>query len=557
MFRTILTKSLRDYRWAILSWGIGLGVIVYAQYATYAQLYNTPNAAATLLQLGQQFRFFGEPIRLDTPGGYAQFRAMGVVPVLLGIWAVLAGARMLRGDEEHGSLDILLATPQSRLRALAEKAVALAAATGLIAALLGVWILLGMKAAKVNVDVGGAFLAAGNAGLTALVFATLALLLAQFMSRGAAAGWAGGLMALFYVVDGTGRTIEGGETVRRFSPFFYYQLSKPLVPSYGTNWGAVAVLLALCVIGVGLTVPLFLRRDLGRTALADVTWGGRGAAQAHPRSSQQAIAAAARAVSLRGVGIQALRRQGAMIFWWVAALAFVSGYLVLIAKSTEKELQKALGSSPLVQALFSGGNLGTNNGFLSVIIFTFLPVVVSVFAGMIAYRWATDLDNGRLELVLSTPPSRWRVILERYGAVLVAAVGMVLGVWLAIMLFAQASGFTVDAGRVAAASFSMLPLELITASLVFALAGLLPPGAVIGIMSAFLGVSFLAQVLKTLLNLPDWVLRLSIFHQIGNPIVDGLSWEPFVVMLLIALALLAIGGWQFSTRDVDRGAVES
>jgi len=129
----------------------------------------------------------------------------------------------------------------------------------------------------------------------------------------------------------------------------------------------------------------------------------------------------------------------------------------------------------------------------------------------------------------------------------------VLFIWLAILLFAQASSFSVDAGRIAVASLGVLPLELITAALVYALAGLIPPGAVIGIMSVFVGVSFLADLLKTLLKLPDWVLNLSIFHQYGNPILDGLNWGAFVGMLLIAAALLAVGVWQFAVRDVDRG----
>jgi ABC-2 type transport system permease protein len=216
-----------------------------------------------------------------------------------------------------------------------------------------------------------------------------------------------------------------------------------------------------------------------------------------------------------------------------------------------------LKSSPFFQQLFSGADIGTNSGFLAILVFNYLPLIVAIFAGIMAYRWATDLDKGRMELVLGTPPSRWRVLLARYTAVLVAAVGMSAFVWLAIVLFAQASSFTIDVGRVAAASFGMLPLELVTASLVFALAGLVPPGAVMGLMSAFVGVSFLAEILKALLKLPDWVVNLSIFHQYGNPVMEGLSWGPFVGMLLAAAVLLGLGGLQFTRRDVDRGAIEA
>ena len=114
MFRSIFTKSLRDYRWAILSWGIGLGLLVYFYYATIlSQLAGT--SSAQLQQLAGQFAFFGETVRADTPGGYITFKIMGNLPIVLGIWTLLAGARMTRGEEDRGALDILLSTPQSRL----------------------------------------------------------------------------------------------------------------------------------------------------------------------------------------------------------------------------------------------------------------------------------------------------------------------------------------------------------------------------------------------------------------------------------------------------------
>jgi ABC-2 type transport system permease protein len=560
MFRSIFTKSLRDYRWAILGWGIGLGLLVYFYYATIlSQLAGT--SSAQLQQIAGQFSFFGETVRADTPGGYITFKIMGSLPIVLGIWTLLAGARMTRGEEERGALDILLSTPQSRLGLVVQKVLALAAATALISVLMGVLILAGMASAKaslpnsVTVDPGAALLAAVNAGVAAFFFGALALLLAQFMGRGAAAGWAGGLMALSYVLEGTGRAVHGASWLRPFSPLYYYDQSLPLVPGHGMSWGAFSLLVALCVVLAAAAVPLFLRRDVGRSVLADVTLGRTG--EAHTRPAGQVIAQAQREVWVRSIGLQALRRQGAAMFWWILVLAVFAGYLVVIAKTTEKQIADLISNNPTFQKIFSGADIGTNAGFLSVIVFAYVPIIVAIFGGIMAYRWPTDLDKGRLELPLSTPQSRWRVILERYSAVLGATVVATLSIWLAIVLFAQAAGFNMDVGRLAEASLGMLPLALITASLVYALAGLLPPALVIGIMAAFLAASFLADLLRNLLNLPDWALNLSMFHQYGSPVLTGLNWGGFVGMLVVAAALLALGGWQFSARDIERGVVES
>jgi putative exporter of polyketide antibiotics len=108
---------------------------------------------------------------------------------------------------------------------------------------------------------------------------------------------------------------------------------------------------------------------------------------------------------------------------------------------------------------------------------------------------------------------------------------------------------------VAEASFGLLPLALITASLVFALAGLLPPVAILGILAFFVAISYLAELLQSFLSLPSWVLNLSMYHQYGAPILNGLNWGAFFGMLGVALVLLAVGVWQFTMRDVDRGTV--
>ena len=121
MFRSIWSKSLRDYRVAILGWGIGLALLMIAGFATA-----TPAVLAAFASLAPLFRFLGDPYAMQTPEGYITFRYLeAVLPLLLSFWPILAGARMVRGEEERGTLDVLLATPQPRARLLLEKVAAL------------------------------------------------------------------------------------------------------------------------------------------------------------------------------------------------------------------------------------------------------------------------------------------------------------------------------------------------------------------------------------------------------------------------------------------------
>ena len=554
MLRTVLTKTLRDYRWAILGWGLGMGFLVYAVYIAFTQLNASDLSGASLTQLADQFRFFAEPIQLGTPGGYVTFKYGNLLPLFVGIWTVLAGARMVRGEEERGALDLLLATPTSRASLLLQKIGALVIAVLLIGLLMAVFTIGGMAGAKAHVDPAAALLYGFDVALTALLFGLLAMVLSQFMGRAAAAGWAGGLMVFFYMIDGLGRTITSLSWLQRLSPFFYYQLSKPLIASYGINGGALVVLAALCVIGVVVAAPLFVVRDVGRTVFADVAVGAVRPARSTAERSAEALASARRRVSVRGVWLQALRRERSSTLWWILALFLLSFFLVLITRDIESQIQGLLGNNSALDKLLGGQDLNTNAGFLAGVLFLYLPLLVSLFAGLIAYRWASDLDQGRMELVLSTPLPRWRALLERFVAVVIATVGATVGIWVAMLAGAEVSGLSLDFGHVTVAALGLLPLMLVTASLVYALAGLLKPALVLTVLTVFLGLSFLIDLLRLLLNLPSWVTSLSIFQQYGSPITKGLDLVPFFGMLVVAAALLLISETEFTQRDVESGA---
>src|SRR5229473_1423292 len=114
MFRSIWSKSLRDYWVPILAWGLGLGLFAAVDFAE-----STPTTIATLGSLVQLFRFLGDPYLIQTPEGFITYRIMELfVPLGISFWPILAGARLLRGEEERGTMEVLLATPQSRTRLL-------------------------------------------------------------------------------------------------------------------------------------------------------------------------------------------------------------------------------------------------------------------------------------------------------------------------------------------------------------------------------------------------------------------------------------------------------
>jgi ABC-2 type transport system permease protein len=550
MLRTVWSKTLWELRVGILGWGIGLGVLIFLHFPYYASLsLETRNAT---LQYAQNFRFLGEPVALMTPGGYATWHTLGLVPVILGIWTVLVGSRLVRGEEERGSLDLLLATPWLRVRILAEKIAALFTALLVISLLFALGAVLGEASAGIQLDIAGALLAGLNIGFTAFLFGMLALLLSQLLlHRAAAAGIASALMVFSYLLNGLGRVVEHGEWIQRISPLYYYDVSKPLISTYGTNAGALVFLLVLGMLCASVSFPLFMKRDIGGTALSswNLPIGG-----VRSRPATQVLERARHNLSMRTVASRALQAQAATIIWWQLALAVLAGYLILISRITTDAIRKMLSGTPALAQLFSGFDITANEGILAAIVSLYLPAIAVLFALTLALTWSSDLERGRLEMVLSVPQTRWRVILERFSAVFIAMLMAPFISWLTILVSARLAGLSMDSGHVAAATFGMLPLELITAAFIYMLAGWLRYGAVVAITSILIAFSYFAELLNPFLKLPGWLLSLSIFHQYGNPLMDGPRWESWLLLAGIALVFLGLASLRFSRKDVQCAA---
>ena len=183
----------------------------------------------------------------------------------------------------------------------------------------------------------------------------------------------------------------------------------------------------------------------------------------------------------------------------------------------QKAFNQAIQQTPWLVSYLFDTPTDTNAALLGTLVFAFVPALVVILALTLALKWPSDLENGRLELIFSTPQSRPRVLLERFGAnVLVVLLAPVL-TWLVLTIGALFLNLSVNQGRMLAASFSMLPPALITMGLVYALAGRLRYGAVLGIATAYLVLSYLQESLEGNIQFPGWLMSLSIFHLYGNP----------------------------------------
>ena len=545
MFRSILSKSLRDYRVPMLAWGLGLLVFMAAVVDTA-----TPAVVTAFISFARIVSFLGDPYAMHTPEGYITFRYMATtLPLLLSIWPILAGARLVRGEEERGTMDVLLATSQTRTRLLLEKVAALAIALIVIAVLFAVGVAAGEAAlGGGHVDFVRALLAGLNLILLAFFFGMVALLLSQLTTgRRAAAGLAGCLLILFVLLNMIGRELNGS-WVQYLSPVYYYNLNRPLIASFPNQPLAALIPLGLAVLCLVGSVILFARRDIGRSAIESQREVASG--------SQQALRSLSRTeheVSTRSVSLQTLFADGWGAFWWLFGIVVFCGALLYATPGFQRAFYQAVQQTPWLQQYLFDTPTNTNTALLGTLVFAFVPAIVVILALTLALKWPSDLENGRLELIFSTPQSRTRVLLERFAAnVLIVLLASVV-TWLALTIGAQFLNLSVDQGRLLAASFGMLPPALVAMGLVYAISGRLRYGAVLGIATAYLVLSYLQESLEGNITFPGWVLSLSVFHLYGNPVFLGMDWTNFLGMTCVGIVLLVIGVLQFRFVDIEVG----
>jgi len=227
--------------------------------------------------------------------------------------------------------------------------------------------------------------------------------------------------------------------------------------------------------------------------------------------------------------------------------------MVIVVVQTEANLRALLNGSPTMQAfLRSGGSDASTNASILSALFLFLPVMLMAFAVTQANRWSADEEDGRLELVLSTPQPRLNVLLGRFAALATSTVLIAVVTLAVTAVTAAATGLKLDQGNLAAATLSMIPLGLLVAAIGYLLSGWLSSAIDTGLLSFLLVIWFFIRYIGPDLHLPEATQRLSAFYYYGTPLLHGLPTFDTFVVVAVGAAALALASARFVRKDIGR-----
>jgi ABC-2 type transport system permease protein len=255
---SIFWKALRDLRWQVFWYGVGLALM--ATFVVY--LYPSYSEQLKDFRIPEALKPFVGNLEIASPDGFLSAEFFSWAPIILVIYAIMAGTSALAGEEANGTMDLLLAQPISRSRLALEKIAAFAISSCVIAGIVVLGWLTSVPFVEIDIGWDRLLLATANVVPITLFFGALAMLAGAALSdRRIATGVVTAVAVSTYFIDYLATLVQAIRPLQWASPFHYYNGRSVLAE--GISWPMLAVLVGCFFVFSALTLIFFEQRDIG------------------------------------------------------------------------------------------------------------------------------------------------------------------------------------------------------------------------------------------------------------------------------------------------------
>jgi len=511
-------------------WGYVFGAIVVSSGWTYGGIYRTAaqrTALATAFGANRTtIALFGPAPRLDTVAGFTVFKSFLTLTVVGAVWGLLAATRSLRGEEDAGRWELLVAGATTRGRAAAQ------ALAGLLAGVAALWVVTALlvvvagRSSRLGFAVGSSLFFATALVAGALLFTTVGALSSQLApTRRQAAGWAGAFLGLSYALRLVADSGTGLHWLVWCTPVGWVERLQPLT---SPDWLPFVPIIAFVLVTGAATIRLAATRDLGSSTLPD-----RDRAEPRLRLLSGQL----------GLTVRLVRPT---LTAWIGALVVTGLVFGLVADGAGRSLS---GSS--VHDVFA--RLGAAGSGAS----AYLGVTFLIVAVLLAFVAATQVTSvrseeleGRLDPLLTRAVTRVAWLAGRVGVALVALAACATLAGLSTWIGARAGGAHLAAPTVVGAGLNTLPPAVCVLGLGVLAFGIAPRTAAPAVY-AVIAWSILVDVVGGFGGIDHWAADTSVFHQMAAAPSVPPDWTSIGWMLAVGLVAAVVGGAAFVRRDLQ------
>jgi len=226
-----------------------------------------------------------------------------------------------------------------------------------------------------------------------------------------------------------------------------------------------------------------------------------------------------------------------------------------IASSNSGMDQISAAFPPELREMFRMNDYTSPAGYLSTELFSFMIPLVFVAMGV---SWGSSAitdeeEHGTADLLYSLPIARWRILLAKWFAVMIAILTVGVILWAALAIGTPLAGMDLGLTELTAASVGTVLLGGVFASLAFLF------GAMTGRKGISLGLSivlalaaFLVYMLAPLVEVFTRIENLSPFQwAYGNePLWNGFDVPRLVLLAVVTVLFLAASLGVYTRRDI-------
>jgi ABC-2 type transport system permease protein len=452
------------------------------------------------------------------------YKGFAFITTIGAIWAMLAANRVLRGEEDAGRWQLVLAGSTRAARATAATLAALGAAVAAIFAGTTLLTLSADRNPDVRFGVGDTLLYGVSIAIAPAVFAAVGAVSSQLSRTRRAANGLG--IVIFGVAFALRMIADSGPSTRWLlwaTPFGWTELMHPFTQN--DPWPLVPAGVTVLVLGAA-AVMLASRRDVGNGVLAS-----RDVAPVRPFGLRSAF------------GMTARLELPVLVAWCAGALA--SGLMLgVIAKLTTTAVPASL--SDTLDKFGVEGSFATRYFGVA---FLLVATIVALLPASLIGAASEEQTSGRLVHVLVRPTRRaeWLAGRLALGVAAVVVCGFLagLGAWLG----ATSQGVDLGLATMLGAGLNVVPVALVAlgvGAVVLAVAPRAAAATVYAVIVWSLVIDLSASIVASL----RWLDHLSLFHYIALAPAQDPDLLTLTITTVSALALGAIATVLFDRRDL-------
>jgi ABC-2 type transport system permease protein len=206
---------------------------------------------------------FGDILAASTPAGFLNVELYSLfLPFTVAITGIAFASKAIGGEEDSGTLELLLASPISRSKIIIEKLAAIKFTLLTISFMAWLGVAVGKTLFIFDVNLLHVALASLSVFLLSMLYAVVALAGQSVTGkRSVGVGVGTGLLILTYFIDIISKLIDNLENLKYFSPFYYMDM--PRVINGNGQLKNFAILLAASVVFYIVAHVAFINRDTG------------------------------------------------------------------------------------------------------------------------------------------------------------------------------------------------------------------------------------------------------------------------------------------------------